>query len=305
MATDAPTLYVTEPGYLARSAWFFRRAWVAAYEDNCFGIAKGAAYSALLSVFPVLTTTTAILVQAKAVAVSLVLERWIFQVAPPGTDELLRNYLVFHGDRPVELLVIATVLAVWAASGVMLSLMEGFQAAYRIPSGRPFWKQRGIAAALVFCAALPVLGASTLMLFGTRGEAGLMSLIGLLPSGAQISGWVALLGKVMRFLLAVAGISLGAALLYKIGPNRPVRVIWPGAMLATTMWLLGILLFGWYVRHIANYNVLYGSIGAVIALLVYMYVLAVIALMGCEFNAQIERWKELRVRHTVVQSRRA
>ena len=65
--------------------------------------------------------------------------------------------------------------------------------------------------------------------------------------------------------------------------------MWPGAVLATLLWLLATSGFGWYVRHVANYNVVYGSIGAGIALLVWMYLMAAIALIGCEFNAEYER----------------
>jgi membrane protein len=296
MPGEVPTVYVTERSRIGLAWWFFRRACIAAYEDNCFGIAKGAAYSALLSIFPVLTTVTAILVQAKAEKVSRVLAHWIFEAAPPGSEELLRNYLKFHGERPVSLLVVATVLSIWAASGVMLTLMEGFRAAYRIPSDRPFLKQRTVAAALVLCAAVPVVGASVLMLLGTRAEAAIVYWIGVAPQGADLKWWVALLGKSVRYLLAFGAIVLGAALLYKVGPNERVRVVWPGAFLATVLWLLAILAFGWYVRHIANYNVLYGSIGAVIALVVWMYVLSVIALFGCEFNAQMEHWRAMKVR---------
>ncbi len=67
------------------------------------------------------------------------------------------------------------------------------------------------------------------------------------------------------------------------------RFVWPGAVLATVLWLLATTGFGWYVRHVAHYNVMYGSIGAGIALLVWMYLLAAIALIGCEFNAAYER----------------
>jgi membrane protein len=67
------------------------------------------------------------------------------------------------------------------------------------------------------------------------------------------------------------------------------RSVWPGAILATVLWLLATTVFALYVRHIANYNVLYGSIGAVIALLVWMYLLAVSSLLGCEYNAVRER----------------
>jgi membrane protein len=59
--------------------------------------------------------------------------------------------------------------------------------------------------------------------------------------------------------------------------------------LATALWWLTTTLFGFYVRNIANYNVLYGSVGAVVALLVWMYLLSIIALFGCEFNAQLDR----------------
>ncbi len=296
MPGDTPVVYVTERTRIGLFWWFFRRACVAAYEDNCFGIAKGAAYSALLSVFPVLTTVTAILVQARAEKVSRVLAHWIFQAAPPGSEALLKDYLVLHGERPTSLLVAATLLSIWAASGVILSLMEGFRAAYRIPSGRPFLKQRAVAAGLVVSAAAPVLAASVMMLFGTRAEAAIVYWLGLVPQGAQLVWWVALVGKVGRYLLAFGAITLAAALLYRAGPNQRVRVFWPGALLATFLWLSSVLAFGWYVRHIANYNVLYGSIGALIALVVWMYVLSVIALLGCEFNAQMQHWQALKVR---------
>ena len=82
-------------------------------------------------------------------AVSRNLSAIVFSVVPPGTEEIVRYNFTERGQRPIALLVVAVLLSIWAASGVMMSLMEGFRAAYRIPQGRPFWPQRGMAALLV------------------------------------------------------------------------------------------------------------------------------------------------------------
>jgi membrane protein len=273
----------------ARQFWpLFRRACICAYENNTFGIAKGAAYSALLSFFPVLTTVTAILVQANAYAVARTLSRLVFQVVPPGTEDIVFQIFVERGQQPVYLLFFAALLSIWAASGIMLSLMEGFRAAYGIRKGRPFLQQRGVAAVLVFSAALPIVIASALLVFGSRAESWILTSLGVLPRGAELRGGILVLTQILRTAVSVGAIIAGTTLLYCLGPNptRPIRSVLPGAFLAAFLWWVTTTAFAWYVRNIANYNVLYGSVGAVIALLVWMYLLSVIALIGCEYNAQ-------------------
>lgn len=286
MPNGSISIYVQQPGVITRLLRVLWLTCVRAYQDNCFGTAKGAAYSALLSVFPVLTTVTALLVQANAPAVARVISHLVFDAAPPGTQELLQNYLEVQGKRPVGLLVLASLVSVWAASGTMMSLMEGFQAAYRLPSGRPFLKQRGMAALLVLCAALPLVAGSAIILFGSRTEGMIAGWLGFTRETQDLQGWVVVIGRLFRFILAFGSIVVSAGILYKLGPNCRIRMrtVWPGSLLATLVWGAATLIFGWYVRNVANYNVLYGSIGAVIALLVWMYILAVVALFGCEFN---------------------
>lgn len=269
-----------------RSFWcLIRRSFIRAYHDGCFGTAKGAAYSALLSFFPLLTVTATILVQANAEAITRILSRALFGAAPPGTQELVHQFTV-RGQRPVSLLVVATLVSIWAASGLITSLMEGFDAAYHVPQERSFLRQRGVAILLVLAAALPAIAASTVILLGEGTEKIVALWLGLAPAGLGLRGWV-------RLGVALGTIVLATALLYFVGPNRPQRWgdVWPGAFLATALWLLATLGFAWYVRNIADYNLLYGSIGAVIALLMWMYLLAVIALVGCECNAEYERMK--------------
>ena len=285
-----PRLYLDRPGPLMRFWGLFRQACISAYEDNCFGIAKGAAYSSLLAFFPVLASIAAILARVNAQPVVRVFSRLLFEVLPPGSEDLVRYQLAVRGQRPVWLIVVAALLSAWAASGANMSLMEGFEAAYLLPSGRPFLKQRGIALALVFIAALPAVGSSALIVFGGRIEQWMLGTLGLRPQ-EEIRTSVIVLFGLLRYLVALAATVFVTALLYWIGPNRPLRfrAVWPGAFLATVLWLAATSGFAWYVRNIANYNVLYGSIGAVIALLVWMYLLALIALLGCEYNAVRER----------------
>ena len=296
MAEDAGQIrfYIKPLNWLQRIGLVFRRAFVTAYENNCFGLAKGAAYSALLAFFPVLTTLTAILVQANALSVSRMLSSLIFEVVPPGTEEIVLYNFTERGQRPVSLLIIATLLALWAASGVMASLMQGFQAAYRIKQGRPFLKQRAMAILLVIFVAVPIVAASGLIVFGAKAERLVFTAVGLLQEEQQLRGWVSFLGQLLRYAVALGAIVFSTALLYYMGPNRrnKLRNVLPGAAVATALWWAATTFFGWYVRNIANYNVLYGSIGAVVALLVWMYLLSVIALYGCEYNAERDRMRE-------------
>ncbi len=266
------------------------RSCLSAYRHGQLGCAKGAAYSALLSFFPLLTTTAAILIEANAAAVSRVLSNFLFKVVPPGTEGLVLNSFLVTGRRPVWLLVLAAILSVWAASGVMMSMMEGFHAAYGVADTRSFLRKRGTAILLVFCGVFPAVAASALMLFGGRAERELMRLV-FMTGNRELTGGLLVLGRLVRYSVALSTVILVTILVYSLGAKdrRRVTRVWPGAFVSTQLWLLATLVFAWYVRNIANYNVLYGGVGAVIALVVWMWVLAVIALVGCEYNAERER----------------
>ena len=144
---------------------------------------------------------------------------------------------------------------------------------------------------LVIFAGIPLLGASSLILFGGAVEHGVLKLMRVDPLLHPLEGWLRLVSQVSRYLIAFGATSSLMAILYYYGPYRQQRwkAVWPGALLATVLWLLATLGFGWYVRNISNYNLLYGSVGTSIALLSWMYILALITLFGCEFNAESER----------------
>ena len=293
-----PKFTIIEPGTVARNLWFLRQAVIAAYEDNCFGIAKGAAYSLLLSLFPLLTTLTWLLLQMNAGSVVRVISDFLVQIVPPGTEDMVLSRLRAHGAKAVSLSILAVLLAIWAGSGAMASLIEGFQAAYRIPSGRPFLKQRAMAIFLEIVAAIPAVGASFLLIIGDRGEVTFIHWLGV----SDVTAPLELTWRLARYILAFSTTTFVTALLYYFGPNhRPEPAylthragprflrVWPGAVVATGLWMVTTAGFAWYVGHFANYNIFYGSIGAVVVLLIWLYLIACIALLGCEFNAERER----------------
>lgn len=293
---------IIEAGFVRRSWWLLRRAFIAALEDNCFGIAKGAAYSFLLSLFPILTTLTALLIYANAQSVVHVIGSFLTNVLPPNAADLVLSRFKASA-KPIPLSISAIAVSLWAGSGAMLSLMEGFQAAYRIPTGRPFLKQRGMAIFLVLIAAFPAVGASLLILFGHRIEQAVIHRAGVY----EISESVQLLWRIARYVLAFCTTTLVTGLLYYFGPNyRPEPTksrklrrsrflrVWPGAFVATVLWLIATAGFGWYVRKLANYNLFFGGLAAVVILLIWLYLVACIALIGCEYNAEKERIETLR-----------
>jgi membrane protein len=271
--------------------YLLRRALFASFDDGLFTIAKGAAYSALLSFFPVLTTAATVLVQMRADFVQRNILSFLSQILPPGTEDVVLQQFHFRGQRPIALLVVAVFLSLWAASSVIKSLIDGFNAAYRVPRNRSMLAHAAIGMMLALLSLVPLLGATSLILFGGAIEAPVLKWIKVDPDLNPLAGGWELLWRVLRYLVAFAATASLTAILYFYGPYRKQywRRVWPGAILATILWLLATLGFAWYVRNITNYNVLYGSVGTSIALLIWMYLIAAIALFGCEFNAEYER----------------
>jgi len=271
--------------------YLLRRTLLASIDDGLFAVAKGAAYSALLSFFPVLTSVATIFFQLRADYVQQNLAEFLAQILPPGTGPIVMQQFRYRGQRPIGLLVLAFALSLWAASSVIKSLIDGFNAAYRVPVNRSMLAHIGMGIMLVIFAGIPLLGASALILFGGAIQTAGLNYLQIDPILNPLAGWVKVLSQVMRYIVAFGATASLTAMIYYYGPYRKQRwnAVWPGALVATILWLLATLGFGWYVRNITNYNLLYGSVGTSIALLSWMYVLALIALFGCEFNAESER----------------
>ncbi len=145
---------------------------------------------------------------------------------------------------------------------------------------------------LVLASVLPMIGTSSLLIFGDKIQTTILTWLGVLDVGETLRGGFLVLSNSLRYLLSFFAIWLVTAMLYYFGPDAGRgRAIWPGALLGGVLWLTITAFFGWWVRNIANYNVLYGSIGAVIALCVWMWLLSLVTMIGNEFNVQTDLYR--------------
>jgi membrane protein len=266
--------------------WIIKKTTIRLFNDGFIDLAKSAAYSSILSFFPGLMVVTGLFFSRNVMAAMDEISFALGRVLPPGAYQLAADYLTTQGKRATQgLLAGAWAVAIWSASSVIVTLMEGFRLAYRIPAGRPFLQTRLVAMALIPIALAPMLFATLLLFFSQQFENWLIFHVG------EASWLVAEAGLILRWIGALATSTFVILLLYHVAPNRRQkwRYIWPGAVLATGVWLAATLLFAWYVRHIARYSALYGSLSAAVVLLIWMYIINLIVMAGCGFNAEYEQ----------------
>ena len=253
--------------------------------DNVTLIAAGVAFYSMLAIFPALIAVVTIY---GLVANPNDVARQVASFAenlPPGAGDLLTNQLgkiVAASHRSLSIaLAISLVGALWSASAGIQALVKGLNLIYDEQETRGFVKLRGLALLLTFGAIVVVLGAIGLIAV----LPGVLNKIGLARAGelaVSYGRWPALI-----ILVAVA-----LAILYRLGPDRAKPrwrwVSW-GALAAVVLWVAISAGFSYYVSNFGKYNQTYGSLGAVIVLLLWLWLSALAALIGAELDAEIER----------------
>jgi membrane protein len=264
----------------------FRRALWKALGHNVLTMAKAAAYSAILSLFPALLVATTLLALSPETANFRGEIRSAFvEILPPDTMTLVQSYFQAQNSLSTKVLWSASSVSVFAALGVMLSLMEGFRRAYQLPRGEwNFWRERAIALMLIPFCLVPMVFATVLVAFGHQIEAWMIE-----NADHELRTYVLIAWRVSRWCIALLTTVVVLAVIYHFG--TPQKQHWkrvvPGAVLATATWFLTTLIFGWYVTRFANYTIVYGSLGAGIATLIWLYITSLSVLFGAEFNAQV------------------
>lgn len=282
----------------------FRKAIYSALEHDALTVAQATAYSAMVALFPTLIVSAAVVaLLPDALPFRFQMAIFFDRVLPSNVSPLLEAYFETSHRSPqtATALLGSLIVSITGAASVMATLMEGFRRAHGLPlAGAGFWRRRGRALALVPLSLIPMALASGLVVFGHI-----------------LTQWVAadfspdvrtaffIFAFILRWLIALAG-SIGIiAVIYHLGtdiskhmrehvePFLNFHMDWswrrslPGATVATGMWFLTTLGFGLYVTRFANYSQVYGPLGAAIALMAWLYIIAFSVLCGAEFNAQL------------------
>jgi membrane protein len=183
-----------------------------------------------------------------------------------------------------KLLFFGVAVALWSVSAVARTLTEAFNVAYQVAETRRWWKQLVLSLAFGPVLALLVIVSVALMLVGPQLVGSIAALVDLDELFVRLWGW-------LRFPVALLLLAVALSVVYRFGPNakQRFRSVVPGAALSVVLWAISSVGFSFYLANFANYGVTYGSLGAAVGLLFYLYLCASVVLFGAELNASISR----------------
>jgi membrane protein len=270
-------------------AAFLKDALVQTYRDvvrnHTMQMAAALAYYSVLSLFPALIFLSAVVAFLPVPDLFNQALGMMTRFLPPDSMGLVRRVLsdVITPNRGA-FLSFGILGALWAASGGFSAAIEALNIAYDVEDDRPFWKTRPLAVGLAIVTGALMLVALSVMIVGPRfGE--------WLAGKVHLSYLFVLLWPLIHWCVAVGFTILAVEALYFLAPNVKQRfaATLPGAILAVVCWLALSYLLGLYFRHFANFNKTYGTFGAAIALMTWLYWTGFAMLVGAELNSELAK----------------
>ena len=264
-----------------------KRVWAEVQQDNVFGRAAELSYYFLLALFPFLIFLTSVigLILGSGTGTRHTFFQYLARIMPPSAFQLIDNtmYEVSESSGGGKL-SIGILAALWAASNGLGAITESLNTAYDLKESRPWWKQRLTAIGLTIALSILIIGALILVVAGGRIAEWLAAHYGLGP--VFPIGW-----KIIQWPVALACMTFAFALIYYLAPDfREQAWQWltPGAVIGVALWLLVSLAFRIYLHYFNSYSATYGSLGAVIILMLWLYLTGAAVLIGGEVNSEIE-----------------
>jgi membrane protein len=262
-------------------------------DDNLTDWAAALTYYAVLSLFPALLVLVALLgLFGQYPQTSNSLLDIVGKLGPASAVDTVRGPIegvVRAKGGAGALLGVGLVGAIWSASGYLGAFFRASNIVYEIDEGRPFWKLRPLQIAMtVVMTLLLALVAIAIVVTGPLASA-IGDVIGVGSTAVTLWDW-------LKWPVLVAVVLCMIAVLYYASPNirQPAfRWISPGSLVALVAWAVASLLFGLYVSRFGSYNKTYGTLGGMIIFLIWLWISNLALLFGIEFNAELERSREL------------
>lgn len=260
-----------------------------ASEGNLALIAAGVAFFAMLSVFPALAALIALLGLISDPVLVIAQMNELKALLPEDVYEIINAQIVglvtTSTDRLSWAGLVSVLIALWTARAGVGAMMTGLN---EVHDARNSTAARHYLRAYLLTISLVAVGIIALLTLVVAPV-----LLAFFPLG----GFSLLIAEVLRWAIAIGVLFTGVGLLYRYGPSRSVtRVGWlsPGAAVAVFSWVMVSVGFSYYVANFGNYNQVYGSIGAVIAMLVWLWISSFVILLGASLNKQLELRAERR-----------
>lgn len=267
-----------------------KRVWHNIVETDVLGLAAQTAYFFFFSLFPLLLCSAPLLslVGNKQQTVGVVM-RAVAEAVPPDAYLLIQSVVddIVFGKNATGILSVGAVLTLWAASNVFSALSNALNHAFAVVETRPWWKRMLMYLGFAIAASIVAAIATVVLLDGEQVIHAIAHFVGLHHTTRLV--WT-----IVQFPIAVAFVVVLTWGVYYILPNLRLtfREALVGALVATGAWLVVTLLFRVYVQHFGVYNRTYGTIGAVVVLLTWMYLTMLAVLCAGVLAA------ELHARHT-------
>ncbi len=273
---------------IQRTFHFFKKLYLRFQADEVPALGAEFAYHLLLALFPFLIFLVTVLTYTPLLQPEALND--LLKVLPADAYEIVETTLreIIATNRP-NILSISVILAIWSSSNGFMAIARGLNRAYDIKETRKFYTVRAMAILFTLLIAFSILLEMVAIVFGDM-------LITKLSARLCWSCTGVTLSHILQLILPMAMLLFLFILLYTIIPNRKLRVkqVLPGAAFTSVVWVLASILFSAYVNNFANFARLYGSLGGVIVLMLWLYISSMVVLIGSEINATLyfEKGKE-------------
>jgi membrane protein len=280
-----------ERHFQLRPVWRFAVAvWTEMFRSRAFVVAAALSYYFLLSLVPLLIILSSLLAFLPIPNLFDQLLDLMAAIAPPDAMALVQKIMVgVLSPQGRGFLSFGVIGYLWSSSGGYSAVIEALDIAYGVEVSRPWWQDR-LRALLLTLTTGALFSTSLLLLIAGANFGHMLEAVFPVPRG------FAHLWPDVRIALTFLTFMVAILVMYVFGPNTKItfRSALPGAALAVSVWFAGSLGFTFYLRHFGDYNVMYGSLGAVIVLMLWFYIIAAAMLLGAEVNAQLAKRKAAR-----------